>query len=61
MRCPKMVLPKNSMQHGQLIWTEPSCQYSKRPLKNSQNKGLNGRWLLNEGRKYCRMSILQYF
>ena len=36
----------------------------KRPLKNSQNKGLKDKWLLNEGQKYCRMlswSILQYF
>ena len=27
----------------------------KRPLKDRQNKGLNGKWQLNEGRKYCRM------
>ena len=27
----------------------------KRPLKNRQHKDLNDKWLLNEGRKYCRM------
>ena len=27
----------------------------KPPLKNRQNKGFNGIWKLNEGRKYCRM------
>ena len=36
-----------------------SCKYSKtcvkRSLKNRQNKGLNDKWLLNEGRKYFRM------
>ena len=35
------------------------CIYSKTclkwPLKNRQNKGLKDKWLLNEGRKYCRM------
>ena len=25
------------------------------PLKNRQNKDLNYKWWLNEGRKYCRM------
>ena len=36
----------------------------KRPLKNRQNKDVNDKWYLNEGRKYCRMlplEILQYF
>ena len=36
----------------------------KRPIKNRQNIGLNDKWKLNEGRKYCIMlkkSILQYF
>ena len=33
----------------------------KRPLKNRQNKDLYDKWLLNEGRKYCPWSILQYF
>ena len=36
-----------------------SVSYSKTclkpPLKNRQNKGLNGKLQLNEGRKYCRM------
>ena len=32
----------------------------KRPLKNRQNKALNDRWLLNEGRKYCRMLPLEH-
>ena len=37
----------------------PYCLYSKtcvkRLLKNRQNKELNVKWKLNEGRKYCRM------
>ena len=39
-----------------------SKSYLKRPLRNRQNKGLNGKWQLNEGRKYCSSpwSILQY-
>ena len=32
----------------------------KRPLKNRQNKDLNNNWLLNEGRKYCRMLHLEH-
>ena len=40
-----------------------SFNYSKTclkwPLKNRQNKGLNGKWELNEGQKYSRM--LQVF
>ena len=27
----------------------------KRPLINRQNRDLNDKWQLNEGRKYCRM------
>ena len=27
----------------------------KGPLNNRQNKGLNGKWKLNEGLKYCLM------
>ena len=27
----------------------------KRPLKSRQNKGLSGKWYLNEGQKNCRM------
>ena len=42
-----------------------SCTKSKacvkRTLKNRQNKDLNDKWQLNEGQKYCRMLILQYF
>ena len=41
---------------NELEW---SYMYSKicdkPPLKNRQNNDLNGKWLLNEGRKYCRM------
>ena len=33
----------------------------KRSLKDKRNKDFNDKWLLNESRKYCRMSILQYF
>ena len=32
----------------------------KRPLKNRQNKDLNDKWKLNEGRKYCRMLPLEH-
>ena len=32
----------------------------KRPLKNRQNKDLNGKWLINEDRKYCRMLPLEH-
>ena len=32
----------------------------KRSLKNRQNKDLNDKWLLNEGRKYCRILPLEY-
>ena len=32
----------------------------KRPLKNRQNKGLCGKWKLNEGRMYCRMLPLEH-
>ena len=31
----------------------------KRPLRNRQKKDLNDKWLLNEGRKYCRMLLLE--
>ena len=37
-----------------------SKTYVKRPLKNRQNKCLNDNWLLNEGRKYCRMLPLEH-
>ena len=33
--------------------TEYSKTCLKRSLKNRQNKGLIGKWQLNEGRKYC--------
>ena len=40
------------------------CDYSKtclkRPLKNRQNKGFNGKWWLYEGGKYCRMIPLAH-
>ena len=41
-----------------------SAQIQKRArilkhCKNRQNKDLNDRWKLNEGRKYCRMLPLQ--
>ena len=32
----------------------------KLPLKNRQNNGLNGKWLLDEGLKYCRMLPLEH-
>ena len=31
----------------------------KRPLKNRQNKDLNDKCQLNEGRKYCRMPSIK--
>ena len=46
------------------IWWKYNQTCLKRPLKNRLNEGLNDRWLLNAGLKYCRMlprSILQYF
>ena len=51
--------------HGYAISTKISCfaKYSKtclkRPLKNRQNEDINDKWLLNEGRKYCRMLPLE--
>ena len=39
-------------------------EYSKtgvnRPLKNRQDKGLNDKWELNAGQKYCRMLPLEH-
>ena len=32
----------------------------KQPLKNRRNKDLNDKWLLNEGRKYCRMLPMEH-
>ena len=32
----------------------------KGPLKNRQNKDINDKWYLNEGRKYCRMLLLEH-
>ena len=32
----------------------------KWPLKNRQNKDINDKWYLNEGRKYCRMLPLEH-
>ena len=32
----------------------------KRPLENRQKKDLNDKWLLNEGREYCRMLPLEH-
>ena len=32
----------------------------KWPLKNRQNKDLNDKWKLNEGRKFCRMLPLEH-
>ena len=41
------------------------CAYSKTcvklPLKNRQNQGLNDKWELNTGQKYCRMPPLGAF
>ena len=41
-----------------------SIKYSKTclkgPLQNRQNKDLNDKWYLNEGRKYCRMLPLEH-
>ena len=33
----------------------------KRPLKNGQYKDLNDKWWLNEGQRFCRMLLLEYF
>ena len=33
----------------------------KRSLKNMQNKDLNGKWYLKEGRKYCRKLPFCYY
>ena len=32
----------------------------KLPFKNKQNNGLKGKWLLDEGLKYCRMLPLKH-
>ena len=46
-----------SMNHPKIVYSKT---YVKRPLKNSRNKDLNEKWLLNEGRKYCRMLPLEH-
>ena len=45
--------PWVGLQYG--IFRSNSKTCLKRPLKNRQNKSLNRKWWLNEGRKYCRM------
>ena len=50
--------------HSDLCLFIGTRRYSKtclmRSLKSIQNKGLNGKVLLNEGRKYCRMLPLEH-
>ena len=44
---------------GYLLHYSKTCV--KWPLKNRQNKDLNDKWYINEGRKYCRMLPLGAF
>ena len=47
-----------------MIQSNKICMFSKtclkRSLKNRPNEGLKDKWLLNEGRKYCRMLPLEH-
>ena len=46
-------------EHKILVLIVYSKTCLKRPLKNRQNKDLNDKRQLNEGRKYCRMLPLE--
>ena len=50
---------KNHLNSNWWIWKYSKTCF-KRPLKNRQNNVLNGKWLLNESRKYCRMLPLEH-
>ena len=50
------IRPANNCTTGLILgFVSYSKTCLKWPLKNRQNKDVNDKWYLNEGRKYCRM------